>query len=89
MTGALNYMYDSHRTCSVYLGLGSRSDNNFTIIEYSHKEFNVYTYDNWHFDANHPTWTDIMWKEYHSGSPCFKNVLEDYHDGYVTPNLIW
>jgi len=69
-------MNNSHRTCSIYLGVGSGFDNTFRIIEYSYKEFNVYTWDDWHFDSNHPKIKDLMWKEYHSGSPCFKNILE-------------
>lgn len=39
MDEALNYMNNSHRTCSVYLGVGSGFDNTFRIIEYSYKEF--------------------------------------------------
>jgi len=68
-------MNESYRTCSIYVGLGSSLDNTFRIIEYSKKEFAVYDDTNWHFDETHPKLENLMWKEYRSGSPCFKNIL--------------
>jgi len=51
---ALEQMKESHRTCSIYLGVGSSVNNTFRIIEYSYKEFTIYDDTNWHFDENHP-----------------------------------
>jgi len=81
-------MKNAHRTCSIYLGLGSSVNNTFRIIEYSHKEFNVYDDTNWHFDDNHPKMEGLIYKAYHDGSPCFKNILQTSH-GKINAELIF
>jgi len=87
MNDALKYMNESHRTCSIYLGVGSSRDNTFRIIEYSHKEFNVYDDTNWHFDDEHPKLENLIWREYQQ-SLCFKNILQPAH-GNIDAELIY
>jgi len=81
-------MKESHRTCSIYIGLGSSVNNTFRIIEYSHKELNVYDDNNWHFDDNHPKMPGLIYKAYHDGNPCFKNILSPAH-GKINAELIF
>jgi len=79
---------NSNRTCSIYVGLGSSVNNTFRIIEYSYKEFNVYDDTNWHFDENHPKMENMLWKEYRSGTPCFKNILTPAY-GNITAETMY
>lgn len=75
------------RTCSVYLGVGSKVNNTFRIVQYSHTELDVFDDNNWHFDSNHPQTKDMMWKEYRSGTSCFKNFLLPNY-GKIEPEMI-
>ena len=36
----LNRIYNNPRTCSIHLGVGSVTENQFRIVEYSHEEVN-------------------------------------------------
>jgi len=72
---AITNLANADRICSIYLGLGSGSDNAFRIIEYSEKELNIFDDHNWHFDEGHPQIDNLIWKEYRAGENCFKNVL--------------
>jgi len=51
---AISSLKNAPRTCSIYLGVGSKFNTTFRIVEYSHTELNVYDDTNWHFDDNHP-----------------------------------
>lgn len=48
----INRIVNNKRTCSVHLGVGSRLDNQFRVIEYSHEE--VFVYDDKNFPAYPP-----------------------------------
>lgn len=85
---ALELMKSSHRTCSIYVGLGSSVNNTFRIIEYSAKEFNVYDDTNWHFDDRHPKMEGIIYKAYKDDTPCFKNILQPAY-GKINAELIF
>jgi hypothetical protein len=69
------------------LGVGSKVNNTFRIVQYSHTELDVFDDNNWHFDANHPQTKDMMWKEYRSGTSCFKNFLLPNY-GKIEPEMI-
>ena len=85
---ALNNLNETHRTCSVYLGIGSSVNNTYRIIEYAATQFDVFDDTNWKNDKIHPREKGMIWKAYYDDKPCFKNhFLPRY--GKITPEDIW
>lgn len=78
---ALSFMNKTHRTCAIHLGLASRDDHSFRMIEYSYKTFNVYNDVNYnHYSKNHPQKNGVAYWDKHvqpSGDSCVGQLLTD------------
>jgi hypothetical protein len=84
---ALTMLVNAHRTCSVHLGLGEFHRNTsilndettgFLGIEYSAKEFNVYSWKDMYNTPHHPILEDVVYWDPHpqpSDHPCLGSLL--------------
>lgn len=63
----VDMLYNTNRTCSIHVGIGSSIDNNFEIMDYSWKVVHTYTDKNYTF--------------YNPGHPQMDNVV--FYDRYV------
>lgn len=77
---ALTNLNNTNRTCSVYLGIGSGSDNSYRLIQYSEVEFSVFDDENWKNDAAHPRMEGMIWKAYYDDKTCFKNHFVPHYN---------
>lgn len=81
---ALNNLYNTDRTCSVYLGIGSSVNNTYRLIEYSQTQLTIYDDSNWKDDINHPRRSGMIWKAYKDDKQCFANHFTPAY-GKITP----
>ncbi|GAM19141.1 hypothetical protein SAMD00019534_023160, partial [Acytostelium subglobosum LB1] len=88
---ALNRIYNAHRTCSIYVGLGSNSTNDFRAVEYSHDVVRVFD-DKTPFPGfappspAHPLMPNIVYIDKHvqpSGDKCLASQLAQYQNGQL------
>ncbi|EFA74526.1 acid ceramidase-like protein [Heterostelium album PN500] len=84
---ALNRIYNAHRTCSIYVGLGSNTTNDFRAVEYSHQVVRVFD-DQTPFPAfapqpaAHPLIPEVVYIDKHvqpSNDACLSSVLQKQH----------
>ena len=47
-------MENTKRTCSIYIGVGSKVNNTFRIIEEDADRFSAFTDKDWHFSEGSP-----------------------------------
>lgn len=99
LDNALTMLMNTHRTCSIHLGLGEFHRNTSTTdesvidflgIEYSAKEFNVYSWEDMYNTPNHPILKDVVYWDPHpqpSNHPCFGSLLINYY-GQLNPVTI-
>jgi hypothetical protein len=93
-------LINAKRTCSVHLGLGEydrnistkNDDHNigFLGIEYSAKEFNVFSWHDMYNTSHHPVLDDVVYWDPHpqpSDNACFGSLLVD-HYGRLDPETI-
>ncbi|CAF1152987.1 unnamed protein product [Rotaria sp. Silwood1] len=94
---ALTMLINIKRTCSVHLGLGefhrnaSISNIGFLGIEYSAKEFNVYSWKDMYNTSNHPILEDVIYWDPHpqpSNHPCFASLLIDHYGHLDATSII-
>lgn len=75
---ALEQLGETDRTCSIFLGVGSKVNNTFRLIEYSKKEFTVYHDKNFPFTAKHGQFDDVVYMPVHDdNSECFNDLLKE------------
>jgi hypothetical protein len=76
---ALDILSNTHRTCSIHIGLGSATDHSFRMLEYAQHTLNNYDDKNYtHYGANHPKTQGIAYFDKHvqpSGDTCVGQVL--------------
>jgi hypothetical protein len=96
---ALTMLINAERTCSVHLGLGEFHRNTsaktdatigFRGIEYSEKEFNVFSWEDMYNIPQHPTLENVVyWDPYiqPSNNSCFASLLVE-HYGRLDPATI-
>lgn len=74
--GALKMLNETHRTCSIYLGVGSKVNNTFRLIEYSQKEFTVYDDKNFPYTEKHGQYDGVVYMPIHDdNSYCFSDLI--------------
>eukprot|EP01133_Synstelium_polycarpum_P012990 gene12990-15280_t len=90
---ALNRIYNAERTCSIYVGIGSNSTNEFRAVEYSHEVVRVFD-DTTEFPAfapqspAHPLIKDMVYIDKHvqpSNDECLASLLQKYQDNGINP----
>lgn len=97
---ALTMLINAHRTCSVHLGLGeyhrnTSMENNdnvgFLGIEYSAKEFNVFSWEDMYNSTQHPVLENVVyWDPYiqPSNNTCLGSLLVEYYGRLDAPTII-
>eukprot|EP00056_Hartaetosiga_gracilis_P014210 m.239995 g.239995 ORF g.239995 m.239995 type:complete len:436 (+) comp14353_c0_seq1:60-1367(+) len=89
---ALNRIYNSKRTCSIHLGLGSISDKQARVVEYSHEE--VFVYDDKNYPAYppyHPLFDGLVFVNKHvqpSKHMCMGSLMSKYYGSINAENTI-
>jgi hypothetical protein len=73
-------MSNTHRTCTIHLGLGSKNDHSFRMLEYSENVLNNYNDKNYtHYnEKSHPQRPGIAYFDKHvqpSGDSCVGSIL--------------
>lgn len=77
INSSLTSFNQTRRTCSVYLGLSSFPDKTFRLIEYSHKEFNVYDDKNFPYTPKHVQMDNVVFMPVHDGDDtCFNDLVK-------------
>ncbi|CAF1202155.1 unnamed protein product [Adineta ricciae] len=97
---ALTMLLNAKRTCSVHLGLGEYHRNtssasertvDFLGIEYSAKEFNVFSWKDMYNTPNHPILNDVVyWDPYvqPSNNKCLGSLLIEHYGKLDPPTII-
>ena len=79
MQSALSILGNTHRTCTIHLGLGSSEDHSFRMLEYSEKTVTNYDDKNYtHYTKTHPQKTGIAFFDKFvqpSGDDCVGSIL--------------
>ena len=75
---ALQMLNETDRTCSIYLGIGSKVNNTFRLVEYSHKEFTVYDDHNFPYTSKHGQFDHVVYMPIHDdNSECFNDLIRE------------
>eukprot|EP00163_Fabomonas_tropica_P032185 TRINITY_DN7971_c0_g1_i1.p1 TRINITY_DN7971_c0_g1~~TRINITY_DN7971_c0_g1_i1.p1 ORF type:complete len:445 (+),score=91.23 TRINITY_DN7971_c0_g1_i1:25-1335(+) len=93
---AIDRVEKATRTCSIFLGVGSRQDGQFRIIEYSHKDAPVFNASSPFpgyapTPAEHPLMKDLVYVDKHtqpSSDPCMASLLKGYYGKLGVPQAI-
>ncbi|CAF1592050.1 unnamed protein product [Adineta steineri] len=93
-------LVNAKRTCSVHLGLGEYHRNtsiasdqtiDFLGIEYSAKEFNVFSWKDMYNTPNHPILDDVVYWDPHpqpSNDTCLGSLLVEHYGHLDAPTII-
>lgn len=79
---ALNRIYGAERTCSIFVGLGDNTINQFRAVEYSHDYVRVGDDRNFPEWDDHPSIDNVVYIDKHkqpSTDPCLGSLLEKYY----------
>jgi predicted Zn-dependent protease with MMP-like domain len=89
---AHNRMVNTHRTCSVFLGVGGRHLNQFRAIEYSLQQVVAFNDVNYPYYAEtHPQLDGVVFIDKHSQpstDPCMGSIMQDYYGRYNPAAII-
>lgn len=81
MQSALDILGNTHRTCTIHLGLGSSKDHTFRMLEYSEQMVNNYDDKNYtHYTNSHPKKQGIAYFDKFiqpSNNDCVGSLLTD------------
>ncbi|EGG23749.1 acid ceramidase-like protein [Cavenderia fasciculata] len=93
---AITRIQDAHRTCSIFLGIGSNSTMTADVVEYSYSYVNIFN-DTTPFPGykpsppQHPILKDIVYVDRHpqpSSDPCLASLLQTYYGAISPLNII-
>lgn len=79
---ALSRIASANRTCSIFIGVGDKYNNQFKAIEYSHQVVNVFNDRNYPTYPNHDQFQSLVFVDKHtqpSSDPCFNTLLLKYY----------
>ncbi|KYR03163.1 acid ceramidase-like protein [Tieghemostelium lacteum] len=83
----LNRIYNTQRTCSIFLGVGSNESSQAVVVEYSHDVVRVFD-DDTPFPGyapqspEHPFFNDIVYVDKHTqpnSDPCMPSLISEYY----------
>jgi hypothetical protein len=87
---AMNRIYNAHRTCSIWVGLGSGKTDRFRVVQYSHEEVNQFDDINYPaYPPYHPRFDGLVFVDKHkqpSHHMCLGSLLKQYY-GKIAPAL--
>eukprot|EP01133_Synstelium_polycarpum_P010208 gene10208-11890_t len=93
---ALNRIYNSERTCAIYLGISSNTTNTTTVIEYSNPSIHIFD-DTTPFPGyqpsppQHPLIKNVVYVDKHrqpSSDPCMASLIESQHGSINVDTMI-
>merc|ERR1712137_148908 len=79
---AINRLTSVERTCSIFVGLGDNTINQFRAIEYSHEFVRVGDDRNFPVWEDHPSYDDVVYIDKHkqpSSDPCLGSLISEYY----------
>mmetsp|Transcript_8941 Transcript_8941/g.11057 ORF Transcript_8941/g.11057 Transcript_8941/m.11057 type:complete len:288 (-) Transcript_8941:56-919(-) len=79
---ALNRINSVERTCSIYVGLGDNTINQFRAVEYSHDYVKVGDDRNFPEWSDHPSISNVVYIDKHkqpSTDPCLGSLLQEHY----------
>jgi len=93
LDSGIQILKESHRTWQIFVGLGSREDNQLRGIEYSAKVLNVYDDKNYTtpYPNAHPQMDGVVFFDKHvqpSNDPCLGSILKAGY-GHITPDYLF
>jgi hypothetical protein len=80
LASANQILRQSHRTCSIHLGIGSSVDHSFTMQLYSYKNFTIFDDSNYTYTSAHPKMQGVAFFDKHvqpSGDDCVGKVVKE------------
>mmetsp|Transcript_6283 Transcript_6283/g.9131 ORF Transcript_6283/g.9131 Transcript_6283/m.9131 type:complete len:431 (+) Transcript_6283:29-1321(+) len=86
LDSAISSLANTHRTCSIHIGVGDSVTNRFAGIEYSYKELNIYDWSTQPEYQEHPRMKDVVYWDKHvqpSHHPCLGSLMKDYYANYT------
>eukprot|EP00042_Codosiga_hollandica_P049930 m.587845 g.587845 ORF g.587845 m.587845 type:complete len:423 (+) comp57990_c1_seq2:175-1443(+) len=89
---SLNRIFAAHRTCSLFIGLGSNYTNQFRVVNYATKS--VHVWDDLNFPAYppaHPLFEGLVFVDKNvqpSTDPCLGSLLTEYYGALSPLNTI-
>lgn len=86
LDSALSSLANTHRTCSIHIGIGDSVSNRFAGVEYSWKELNIYDWSTQPEYTEHPRLKDVVYWDKHvqpSHHPCLGSLMKDYYANYT------
>jgi len=78
---AVNRIAKTHRTCSIWVGLGTPEDH-FRVVQYSYEYFNVFDDRNFPVYDGHPSIKNALYVDKHvqpSHNPCLGDIIQEHH----------
>ena len=88
---AINMIQNAKKTYQIYVGVGSKSDNELRGFQYSYAKTEVYSDKNWSkpFSTNHPQMNGVMYwdKSVAQNDGCISQVLQNYY-GNIDWNIL-
>lgn len=90
ISSAINRIEQTERTCSIFLGLGDNSTNQFRVVEYAHEYAKVFDPLNYP-KQDHPYFPDVVYVDKHtqpSSDPCMPSLLSQYYGNLNISNAI-
>jgi len=88
---ATNRMSNGHRTCDVIFGVGSTSDGEVRVYDYSAQELLVFDDMNYPVYDGHPRMQGLVYVDRHvqpSKDTCMSSILQNLHGAIDAPTII-
>ena len=90
MDQALSRVATANRTCSIFLGIGDKTNDYFKLLEYSYQEVNIYNDKNFPTYRNHDQFDSLVFVDKHvqpSKDPCLNSLMHKYY-GSLSPQTL-
>ncbi|KAL9647253.1 hypothetical protein ABK040_012605 [Willaertia magna] len=91
LDSALTELINTHRTCSIHVGVGDSKTGQFRGVQYSAKRLNIFNWMTQPEYPQHPRLDSVVYWDKHAAqnrSYCFGKLLEKYHGQLNVENTI-
>lgn len=79
---AMSQIATANRTCSIFVGVGDKHNNEFKIVEYSKETVNIFNDRNFPSYTDHDIFQSLLFVNKHtqpSADPCFNNLMHEQY----------
>lgn len=88
---ALSRIATANRTCSIFVGIGDKFNDEFTIVGYSYPEVDIYNWRNFPaYPPAHNLFTDALFLDKHvqpSGDACLNDLVTEFYGNLSATNV--